>query len=115
MRTVHPGKIPPKSSRSNNSGTPNTVGKQLGTKERGKRFSRLKKYSLSIILGSLLGFTIGFTVSGFWSALINRCTACGAFGAEEGHRRDFYQERGSYYICQPEQRTSFFIPQTDDR
>ena len=115
MRTVHPGKTPPKLSRSNDNVTPNTIGKQLGTKERGKRFSRLKKYSLSIILGSLLGFTIGSTVSGFWPALINRCTACGVFDAEEGHRRDLYQERGSYYICRPEQRDPFFIPQTDDR
>lgn len=106
MRTVHPGKTRPKSSGSNHSLPPNIVGRQLVAQEQRRRFSHVKIYIASIVLG----FLIGLTISGFWSSLINRCTACGKFGAEAGHRRTIGPEGPAYYWCQPEERSTFFIP-----
>ena len=84
----------------------NSVGKALVAQHRKKFFFRLKIYVASLIVGGLIGLSIG----GFWPSLINRCPACGRLSAKKAHRRTIGPNGPIYYNCQPEQRASFFVP-----
>ena len=58
---------------------PNAVEKVLVAQRRSDLFFRMKMSGICALFGILAGFTI----SGFWSGILNRCSACGRFDAEE--------------------------------
>ena len=98
----------------------NSVGKRLVAEHRKKMFYRIKIYALCALVGGIFGLTI----SGFWSGLLNRCSVCGQFDAEQAHRRTLGPDGPVYYWCQPDQMKQFFVPKpntntltppTDDR
>lgn len=94
-----------------------------GTKQ--KRWGLLKAAGVGTLLGaliSLMTIEIAFPNRGLWSALRDRCSACGKWNAERLHRSTFGPERRVHYTCQPEERARLFIqpldqqtPPTDDR
>ena len=78
-----------KSSKSVNLSThiaqPNAVGKALVAQQRSEFFFQLRMWGICALFGILAGFTI----SGFWSTMLNmnRCPVCGKYNAEKAHRR----------------------------
>ncbi len=90
----------------NQSSEPNAVGKALVAQERRKFFSRLKMCAVFALFGCLGAGT----VSGIWSGLLNRCSACGKFDAEKAHRMPAHPRLGPIYNCQLDQMKQFSVP-----
>lgn len=88
-----------KSSKSANLSThtaqPNAVGKALVAQRRSDLFFRMKMYGICALFGILAGFTI----SGFWSTMLNmnRCPVCGQYNAQKVHRKG--PDASFYYTC----------------
>ena len=74
---------------------PNAVGKALVAQRRGDLFFRMKMYGICALFGILAGFTI----SGFWSTMLNmnRCPVCGQYNAQKVHRKG--SDVSFYYTC----------------
>ena len=98
-----------KSLKSHNSSThttqPNVVGKALVAQQRREFFFLLKMCGI----GTLFGGLAGLTISGFWSGILNRCSACGRYDAEKAHRR-FGPNDTVYYNCPGTQVKQFSVP-----
>ena len=89
---------------------PNTVGKVLVAQQRSDFFFNLRMWGIGILFGCLAGFTI----SGFWSGLLNRCSACGQFDAEKVHQLSS-PNNTIYYNCPGTEAKQFSVakPQRD--
>ena len=74
---------------------PNAVGKALVAHRRSDLFFCMKMYGICALFGILAGFTI----SGFWSTMLNmnRCPACGQYNAQKVHRKG--PDASFYYTC----------------
>lgn len=74
---------------------PNAVGKALVAQRRSDLFFRMKMYGICALFGILAGFTI----SGFWSTMLNmnRCPVCGEYNAQKVHRKG--SEASFYFSC----------------
>ena len=98
-----------KSLKSHNSSTditqPNAVGKVLVVQQRSEFFFNLKMWGICLLFGGLAGLTIG----GFWSGVLNRCSACGQFDAEKAHRRPG-PNLTVYYNCPGTKAQRFSVP-----
>ena len=74
---------------------PNVAGKALVAQRRSDLFFRMKMYGICTLFGILAGFTI----SGFWSTMLNmnRCPVCGQYDAQKVHRKG--PDASFYYTC----------------
>lgn len=99
-----------KSSKSANLSThtaqPNAVGKALVAQQRSEFFFLLRMWGICALFGVLAGFTI----SGFWSTMLNmnRCPVCRKYNAEKAHRRG--TSASFYYICSGAKTNQFSVP-----
>ena len=84
---------------------PNVVGKALVAQQRSNFFFLLKMCGICILFGGLTGLTI----SGFWSGILNRCSACGKYDAETVHRRSGLNGI-VYYNCPGTKAKRFSAP-----
>lgn len=84
---------------------PSTVGKVLVAQQRSNFFFLLKMCGICILFGGLAGLTI----SGFWSGILNRCSACGQYDAETVHRR-IGLNGIVYYNCPGAKAKQFLVP-----
>ncbi len=84
---------------------PNAVGKTLVAQQRSDFFFRLRMLGICALFGVLSGLTI----SGFWSGILNRCSACGKYDAEKSHRR-LGPNDTVYYNCPGTQVKQFSVP-----
>ena len=84
---------------------PNAVGKALVAQQRSDFFFRLRMLGICILFGGLAGLTI----SGFWSGLLNRCSACGQFDGEKAHRWIGPNDT-VYYNCPGTKARQFVVP-----
>jgi uncharacterized membrane protein YfcA len=88
-----------KSSKSSNLSTHRTQtecrGKTLVAQRRSDLFFSIKMYGICTLFGILAGFTI----SGFWSTMLNmnRCPVCGQYDAQKVHRKG--PDASFYYTC----------------
>lgn len=88
-----------KSSKSSNLRThttqSNAVGKALVAQRKSDLFFRMKMYGICALFGILAGFTI----SGFWSTMLNmnRCPVCGQYNAQKVHRKG--SDASFYFTC----------------
>ena len=89
-----------------------SVGKRLVAEHREKIRQNIKRILLAALVGTVFGLGISFTVSDFWSLLINRCSACGQLGAEKTHKENGLHVGPNYYSCQP--RPPIFRPTPPD-
>lgn len=98
-----------KSLKSRNASThttqPNVVGKALVAQQRSNFFFVLKICGICLLFGGLAGLTI----SGFWSGILNRCSACGQYDAETVHRR-IGLNGVVYYNCPGAKAKQFSVP-----
>ncbi len=78
-----------------------SLGKRLVAEHRAKVRRDIKQYVLAALVGTVVGLSIGFTVSDFWSLLIDRCSACGELGSEKEHKELGSLVAPNYYVCQP--------------
>lgn len=84
---------------------PNAVGKTLVAQHRSNFFFLLRTCGICLLFGVLAGLTI----SGFWSGILNRCSACGRYDAEKAHRR--HGLNGIvYYNCPGTKVEQFSVP-----
>ena len=74
---------------------PNAVGKILVAQRRSDLFFRMKMSGVCALFGILAGFTI----SGFWSTMLNmnRCPVCGQYNTQKVHRKG--SDASFYYTC----------------
>ena len=84
---------------------PNAMGKTLVAQQRSDFFFRLRMWGICALFGVLSGLTI----SGFWSGILNRCSACGKYDAEKIHRR-LGPNDTIYYTCPGTQVKQFSVP-----
>lgn len=98
---------------------PDTAGKVLVAQQRSEFFFKLRMWGIAVLFGGLAGLTI----SGFWSGVLNRCSACGQFDAEKAHRSPG-PNLTVYYNCPgtkaqrfsvPKQQRDTLTPSLDDR
>ena len=84
---------------------PKAVGKALIAQRRSEFFFNLRMWGVCLLFGLLAGLTI----SGFWSGILNRCSACGQYDAEKAHRRTGLNGI-VYYTCPGAQVKRFSVP-----
>ena len=123
QKRKHEREAEQKSLKSHNPSThitqPDTVGKVLVAQQRSEFFFNLRMWGIAI----LFGFLAGLTISGFWSGILNRCSACGKYDAEKIHR-SLGLNGTVYYNCPgtkvkqslvPKLQRDTLTPSLDDR
>ena len=84
---------------------PNAIGKTLVAQQRSNFFFLLRMCGICLLFGALAGLTI----SGFWSGILNRCSACGQYDAEKAHRTVGLNNI-VYYNCPGAKVKQFAVP-----